>query len=171
MTFDTLYNMLPGFGHHRASFAESVLDIEPVTSGKTPVSEPDIPGFTFQAAPALKCLLTSDASDAPSRRHGHRRSRWVRAHRRPEHRAKRLLGCGDARRRRGTRGLVGPDCFNRASVRAEPNLQRLFLLPIPTACYKDRVTWKGGFPARPGARERPECVYFSGCELDLLRQR
>jgi prepilin-type N-terminal cleavage/methylation domain-containing protein len=57
MTFDTLYNMLPGFGHHRASFAESVLDIEPVTSGNPPVSEPDIPGFTFQAAPALKACL------------------------------------------------------------------------------------------------------------------
>ena len=56
ITFDTLYNMLPGFGQHRASFAESVLDVEPVTSGNPPVSEPDRGEQTFQAAPALnKC--------------------------------------------------------------------------------------------------------------------
>jgi prepilin-type N-terminal cleavage/methylation domain-containing protein len=54
ITFDTLWNMLPGFGQHRASFSESVYDIRPVTSGNPPVSEPDIPGFTFQAAPAVK---------------------------------------------------------------------------------------------------------------------
>jgi prepilin-type N-terminal cleavage/methylation domain-containing protein len=54
ITFDTLFNMLPVFGQHWASFAESVYDITPVTTGNPPVSEPDIPGFTFQAVPALK---------------------------------------------------------------------------------------------------------------------
>lgn len=54
INFSTLWNMLPIFGNHRASFAESVYDIMPVTSGNPPVSEPDVPGFTFQAAPALK---------------------------------------------------------------------------------------------------------------------
>jgi prepilin-type N-terminal cleavage/methylation domain-containing protein len=51
--FNTLWNMLPGFGEHRASFAE-IFDVMPVTTGNPPVSEPSWPGDTFQAAPALK---------------------------------------------------------------------------------------------------------------------
>jgi prepilin-type N-terminal cleavage/methylation domain-containing protein len=52
--FSIFWNMLPGFGHHRASFAEFVYDIRPETDGNPPVTEPNRPGLTFQAAPALK---------------------------------------------------------------------------------------------------------------------
>ncbi|HEY7328694.1 MAG TPA: DUF1559 domain-containing protein [Gemmataceae bacterium] len=52
--FNTLWNMLPGFGQHRASFAESIFDVTPVTSGNPPISEPSWPGDTFQSVPALK---------------------------------------------------------------------------------------------------------------------
>jgi type II secretory pathway pseudopilin PulG len=51
--FSIFWNMLPAFGQHRASFAESVFDVKPVTTGNPPVSEPSSQGITFQAAPTV----------------------------------------------------------------------------------------------------------------------